>query len=173
MFKKKLVLLGLVLFAAVFLAGTVSFADELSDIQAAIKAKGAKWVAGETSMMKISKEERKKRLGLILDLSPIEEQPVALQEQATAVPASLDWETRGLCDACKKSGKLRELLGFRHDSALEPATVRSRSWSGVNLDLAEQILASATAEEEIAAAAISALPPVIYVIPDCPATRFP
>ena len=47
MFKKKLFALGFLVVAALFLISSVSFADELGDIQKAIKEKGAKWVAGK------------------------------------------------------------------------------------------------------------------------------
>lgn len=69
MHKKKRYVFGIMLLSVLFLLSGISFADELTDIQSAIKAKGAKWTAGETSMMKLSKQERNKRVGLIMEVS--------------------------------------------------------------------------------------------------------
>jgi hypothetical protein len=50
---------------------------ELEETKEAIKKKGAKWKAKKTSMSKLSREERKKRLGLI----PTEEELDRIREQ--------------------------------------------------------------------------------------------
>ena len=92
MLKKKIAVWVLMVVSAVFLLGTVSLADEVADIQAAIKAKGKKWVAGRTSMMMLSPEQRRARLGNFqaTGLPDLDAQPY--QESYAAVPASFDWK---------------------------------------------------------------------------------
>jgi C1A family cysteine protease len=144
MHSKRLFALGAMFLSVFFLLSTVSFADELTDIQLAIKAKGAKWTAGETSMMKLSKEERKKRVGLILELSPEDEMSFASEELVTAVPASLDWRNNGgdFVTPVRNQSSCGSCWAFATTAAAESAWLIAQSWSGMNLDLAEQMLVS-------------------------------
>ena len=91
MSKKKLAVLVLIVASTVFLLGTVSFADEVANIQAAIKAKGKKWVAGRTSMMMLSPEERRARLGNFQAKGLPDPDAEPYQESFTAVPSTFDW----------------------------------------------------------------------------------
>ncbi len=65
MLKRKLSALGLTLICVTFFINALSFAGELADIRSAIHTRGAKWIAGETSVSKLSPEKRRMRLGLI------------------------------------------------------------------------------------------------------------
>ena len=93
MVKKRFFILGLILLSAFFLFGNASFsfADELENIQKGIKEKGAKWVAGKTSMMMLTPEERRMRLGLDFTKSLSLGETIPYQETFAAVPASFDW----------------------------------------------------------------------------------
>ena len=74
-------------FAQNALSGSVK--EQINTVQSAIQKKGAKWVAGETSLSNLSREDWMYRVGLnfqTITAPPIEEP--ALQAPA---PASLDW----------------------------------------------------------------------------------
>ena len=144
MYKKKLFALGVILLSVLFLISAVSFADELTDIQSAIKGKGAKWTAGETSMMKLSKEERKKWVGLILEFSPENEMSFASEEPVSVVPASLDWRNNGgdFVTPVRNQGSCGSCWAFATTAAAESAWLIAQNWSGMDLNLAEQILVS-------------------------------
>ena len=144
MYKKKLFALGVILLSVLFLISAVSFADELTDIQSAIKGKGAKWTAGETSMMKLSKEERKKRVGLILEFSPENEMSFASEEPVSVVPSSLDWRNNGgdFVTPVRNQASCGSCWAFATTAAAESAWLIAQNWSGMDLNLAEQILVS-------------------------------
>lgn len=88
---------------------TVS-STELEEIQKAIKEKGAKWVAGETSVSRLTPEQRKKLLGLLPSV-PRETKPNPPLSGLT-YPYSFDWRnisghnwmgaitSQGLCGNC-------------------------------------------------------------------------
>jgi C1A family cysteine protease len=144
MHKKKRYVFGIMLLSVLFLLSGISFADELTDIQSAIKAKGAKWTAGETSMMKLSKQERKKRVGLIMEVSAENDMSLASDEYVSAVPASLDWRNNGgdFVTPVRNQGSCGSCWAFGVTAAAESAWLIAQNWSGMDLNLAEQILVS-------------------------------
>jgi hypothetical protein len=147
MFKKKLFALGFLLVAILFLISSVSFADELGDIQKAIKAKGAKWVAGRTSMMLLTPEERRMRLGLGQAKGKPDEEAVPYQESLASVPASFDWRNidgngTSYVTPIRNQSSCGSCWAFADTAGLESYTLMTQNIPNTNLDLAEQILIS-------------------------------
>jgi C1A family cysteine protease len=147
MFRKKFIVFGLLMVAALFVFSTVSFADELSEIQDAIKAKKAKWVAGQTSMMRLTPEERRMRLGLGHLKSIPEDEGIPYEETFTAVPATFDWRNidgngTSFVTPIRNQRSCGSCWAFATAAGLESYTLMTQNIPNYNLDLGEQILIS-------------------------------
>jgi len=147
MLKKKIAVLVLIVASAVFLLGTVSFADELADIQAAIKAKGKKWVAGRTSMMMLAPQERRARLGNFQATGLPNPDAEPYPESYTAVPATFDWSDidgngKSYVTPIRNQSSCGSCWAFAAAAGLESYTLMTQNMPNFNLDLAEQILIS-------------------------------
>ena len=93
---KKLLFAVTIVMLGIGFTGSFCFAGHLSQVQAGIKAGGRKWIAAETSVSKLSDQEKDLRLGLIKG-TPLTggARVLSSPEVLTALPASLDWRSNG------------------------------------------------------------------------------
>ena len=147
MVKKRFFVLSLMLLSACFLFGNAAYADELADFQKGIKEKGAKWVAGKTSMMMLAPEERRMRLGLDFTKGLSVGETIPYQESFAAVPESFDWRNidgngTGYVTPIRNQKSCGSCWAFAAAAALESYILMTRNSPNINLDLSEQILVS-------------------------------
>lgn len=86
MLKKLAVIITLFAFLA-----PVAQGGELEEIQRAIKERGAKWTAGETSVSQLPPEQRRRLLGSILEEGAFEEGEGKAEFVTDTLPPEFDW----------------------------------------------------------------------------------
>jgi C1A family cysteine protease len=131
--------------ACIFLAASLSVADEISQVRSAILDRQAKWHAGETSMTLLSPAERRARLGIVKPSLPAgAEMTVAAEPPIVGAPATLDWRNNGgnFVTGVRNQGGCGSCWAFATTAALESAVLRAESIPGTDLNLSEQVLIS-------------------------------
>ncbi len=140
---------SLVVVFALLITSVFVYADpaEVEEIRHAIKAKSARWHADETSVSRLSLQQKKMRLGLREDeelsgnyLSSSQSAPIPM---VTAAPATLDWRNVtgvNYVSPVKNQGSCGSCWAFAVTAAAESQVMIATS--GQPIDLAEQILVS-------------------------------
>ena len=134
-----------------FLAGnTLSFAqdalsgnakDQIAAVQARIQEKGAKWVAGETSLSNMPREEQLMRVGL--NFQPIPAPPIEEPVVFASQPASLDWRDNNgnYVSAVTNQKSCSSCWAFAMTAGLESNVMRTQN-NAAPVDLSEQVMLS-------------------------------
>lgn len=115
--------------------------EQIDNIQALIDKNGGKWVAGETSLSGLSREEWQQRVGL--SFTELKGAPLA-DLPADRLPASLDWRSAGgnFVTGVRNQKKCGDCWAFALTGALESYAMRRQNAPGADLDLSEQVLLS-------------------------------
>ena len=136
---KRIVLICGILFLLSYVFLQIASAAELDDVKKAIKDKGAKWTAGDTSVSGLPDNEKKLRTGTVLS----GEEAKGAKVLATAtLPASWDWRAYGMVTPIKDQGGCGSCWAFGSIAQLESVEEIYNNKPYSNMDLSEQYLVS-------------------------------
>ncbi len=125
-----------------FVLGSSAHSADIAALNATIQATGGNWIAGETSMSRLSPADQARRLGLRRHTSRPAGNVLAASAPGVGLPASLDWRNNGgnYVTPVKDQGNCGGCWAFSAAGTAESATLIAKSTPNTNLDLAEQVL---------------------------------
>jgi C1A family cysteine protease len=136
---------SLAIFALTILLLTSVSHAQLQEIKTAIRLKSHQWVAGETSISRLSPQEKKMRVALIKPTHTEGAPVLSVQETEppTGLPSGLDWTNNGgnFVTPVRNQGNCGSCWAFATTAALESVLLRS-GVPTAGLDKSEQVLVS-------------------------------
>ena len=126
-----------------FVSGVFAGTDELDEITKAIEQKNSRWSAQQTSISRLTPEERKQRLGSKYPLYSFTEK--ILTRTSPSLPARLDWRNyngNNYITPIKDQGDCGACWAFAVSAALESKALIALNTPNAPLDLSEQVLTS-------------------------------
>ncbi len=120
---------------------TGSINEQIKQIQDAISQKGAKWVAGETSVTRMPKDKWASLVGL--NMNTMLGAPT-LAVPSIKVPAAIDWRNNNgnFVTPVRNQMKCGSCWAFGMTGTLESYVLINQNRPGENLDLSEQVMVS-------------------------------
>jgi|GEM_PF-2436553 len=118
-------------------------AGELEDIQTALRNQGAAWVAGETSLSRLTPQQRKARFSALSPALKSRARVLSLPAPQAALPAAWDWRQingHSYVTPVREQGSCASCWAFSTTGALESYVLRTQDRPDQNLDLSEEIL---------------------------------
>ncbi|NLO91870.1 MAG: hypothetical protein GX410_07780, partial [Elusimicrobia bacterium] len=115
--------------------------DQIDTVKKAIQSKKAQWVAGETSLSKLSPEEQQARVGYNFELPNIP--PLSRSKLVTRapLPESVDWRKKGVVARIKDQGQCGSCWAFAMTGGLESYVMRAQDKER-KVELSEQVMVS-------------------------------
>src|SRR5208283_5758136 len=115
-------LVASILFLGIVVSGAP--AQTVSDIQSAIKAKGASWVAGENRISRLTLQQQKNLMGLLVDPKATTHPAPTCKVSTVGLPPSIDWRNNGgnYVSDVKDQGMCSDCWAYASTAALESAT---------------------------------------------------
>ena len=129
------IFIGFIVFAT-----PISYAQQIDEIRNAIKQKGQKWVAQDTSISILPDHEKVRRLGLLKKQVTGREPVLSTQGGATSLATAVDWSN--YVSPVRNQGSCGSCWAFATTAALESQILMKDNLPLTNDDRAEQILLS-------------------------------
>jgi uncharacterized repeat protein (TIGR02543 family) len=135
-------LVSLLVVCVVLLAIGVSYPADIYEINQAIQAVGAKWVAKETPLSHLTPEEMKKWTGAVEPETDTVLHADKFSPVPMTLPSAVDWASAGFVTPVRNQNPCGSCWAFSTVAALEAMALITANKPGTDLDLSEQIVLS-------------------------------